>query len=617
MINKICTRTDGDGFTEYVMGALSWTGELRHEQPIILFGDADLFGRVARVSPFAQAIHSECFSWGEPFAEVGFEKMKEVVWDAYRLRTGDLPPTEFSALAVLHVRERGFDAHLGICRSHLASHRSVPFGTTSDADKHLWQDWRRNWNLREGWSDPADPWRRRLNDESPNFLTRSARELWREIDGAVCDAIRAGVILESDEIPRYLADIGCETNSDELGVIVQDGKSKLKMRTGKYRPGREFSEADRLEPETRSRGRTDVERELARIGPRLDCLRSRRAEMFGRRFGRRADPLDHAIRQHAGALDRDRDGGGADEAGGTVGEVPARDGAQCGPGVVDRPAVDAGSLARGLVGAALCGGECIPGVDPVLAVGQAAAGNDFRTAQRGQRVVAPQSCDGESQGERDGGGTREVANPNKDSRENSSEGDGERTNASVDPNTKQRGVPEGGSGENGILDGGDQKGETVNENDDDRLTRNLERVLGILQRARAALCSAQSQWGANPETEHSDLGATDDVDGTIDRSRSTNCEARGEDCDLGESEHRNARGDRRDAQPADAAGESLDIAIRYFEQALVEYEERFLFRHALECVNEDSMDHPVDEGRRTPGPVEHKPPTPKIDEWEL
>lgn len=298
------------GWARYVMGPQSANGDPRVAAPILLWGDPVAVEELAAASPFATQGFSCDFSWSEPAEKVPLEEATRVARDAADLFCADLPRHEFATTAVYHQRADGFDVHLAAAAMNLRLGLSFPFYTSSPFDEKLWWFWRRDQNLRNGWSDPEDEERRRLESPPPKYLSPTDRRTFREIDDHVCNAVDLGLVSSREALVEHLRRAGAAITSIKPHAITIQYSGRDFVFGGKKYSEQFFAPAA-AGPEQRNlhRGAVDSDRaEDHDYAARIADLRRRRAERFARRFRagrwrvagpdpRSADVRDHGIHQ--------------------------------------------------------------------------------------------------------------------------------------------------------------------------------------------------------------------------------------------------------------------------------------------------------------------------------
>ncbi len=193
MLAKFNRRSSDPTVVEYLLRAKDWKGNPRPASPEVVYGDPTVFDQSLRAASYSQQYLSGELSWGEDEDVVGRNAYMTVLHDFLRLLTGGQKLRDFSILAVLHKRLKGFDIHFVVSRLNLRSGLQFRFFRNTPHDRATFNTWRRIQNLSYGWTDPDDPECADLRSR-PSRYERSGdkRTAHTNLDDTVIQLIRNG-----------------------------------------------------------------------------------------------------------------------------------------------------------------------------------------------------------------------------------------------------------------------------------------------------------------------------------------------------------------------------------------------------------------------------------------
>lgn len=309
MIRLLFRRNSDAGVFTYLLGPVDSCGNRRTVAPELLFGDPELFGEHLRNCRLKQKYLSGALSWSESLQQVGRDAVNEVVQDAVGLLCADRDTKEFFTLGVLHERERGFDAHFVIGKTHLPTGLEFPLYSNSGFDRRLGRVWTNCTNLSHGWTNPDDRVGRSMRDFPGKYLDADERAQFVEIDEAVTDLVAAGIALNRDEVVGFLAGIGFSVlpHHNCIDVAGKTTPRSLRFKGAKYCADADYAALRRLggDRKNQSIGIRGAGKGTAGLSKELCEKRRRRRSEFAR-FDRprgggdfRA-PEDHPARRGRG-----------------------------------------------------------------------------------------------------------------------------------------------------------------------------------------------------------------------------------------------------------------------------------------------------------------------------
>jgi hypothetical protein len=163
MILKLFRRTTDPRLAPYPAGDTDGAGSARPHDPLLLDGAPGEFSDFIRGSSSKNRYLSLAFSWSENWDAVSQEAVMAAVRDGLDLLFRDTPAMDRVQLLYLHRRAKGFDIHAGVGRVSLRRGREMPcYSDLSPLDRATLETWQRHTNLKNGWSDPGDPARKRF-----------------------------------------------------------------------------------------------------------------------------------------------------------------------------------------------------------------------------------------------------------------------------------------------------------------------------------------------------------------------------------------------------------------------------------------------------------------------
>jgi len=287
VIEKSTKRVREREVIKYLMGFLTWAKVAREHAPELLFGNVDEFLAMVATTVAAKVYESDILSWSESLESVSKEKVRRVCLDYIRLKRGCLRSPEICSIVVLHQRNSGFDCHIVMLRTHLPADLSVSYSFHNKTDWHVKRVWRRIVNLQEGWSDPDDLGRHRVEQQPPQKMSLDDREPWSECDKKISEDVRRGIITNATELRAWLEESGYAYSEIEGGLEIVYEEKRMQFRGRKYRSDFKAVSIDTYPRENLRRDREAVSRELARLVPKLDHLRRCREAMYEGRYAGR------------------------------------------------------------------------------------------------------------------------------------------------------------------------------------------------------------------------------------------------------------------------------------------------------------------------------------------
>jgi hypothetical protein len=324
MLPKFNRRSSEGCVVEYLLRDTDWKGEPRLAPPEVVYGDPTLFDQSLSAVDYSQNYLSGELSWGENEEDVGSAKYMPVLLDFLRLLTGDQKLRDFSILAVLHKRLKGFDVHFVLSRLNLRSGLQFRFFRNTPHDRATINTWREIQNLTYGWTDPDDPECADLRSR-PSRYERSAdkRTAYTNLDDTVIQLIRNGSIRSRDDIVSVLSEKGATVHVHKHRLDLTYENTSLRLVGKKYSSRFDWSTVRRATVPRRSLSAGAIEHAIGELKSEFRTLRDKRANLLASEHARDArpvslDPMPYTVvtgsGSHARSHETGRDGGhlGAD-----------------------------------------------------------------------------------------------------------------------------------------------------------------------------------------------------------------------------------------------------------------------------------------------------------------
>lgn len=290
MIIKRNRRSSGTGATAYLLSLFNWLNEMRPAKPETLEGDQEIFEESTRISGYAQPYLSGEASWEEDYDKVGRKAALDCVMAFIRLLTAGMSLSEFALLVVLHRRKVGMDIHFLLSKVHLKTGLQFRFYRNTGYDDALKRTFQRHANLTNEWSDNEDPENASLKTHPSPYAKPGERRAHEEFDERMVQWVRSGLATNWDELVALIQSEGypLEEIKKENGIagikVTYEGHN-ITLLGGKYTPGFDYESARSRLSTRRKRSREDIDREMDKLGKKLDRYGSRRAEEYSAAFG--------------------------------------------------------------------------------------------------------------------------------------------------------------------------------------------------------------------------------------------------------------------------------------------------------------------------------------------
>lgn len=324
MLAKFNRRSSDPTVVEYLLRDTDWKRDARPAPPEVVYGDPPVFDQSLRAAGYSQQYLSGELSWGEDEENVGRKAYMTVLHDFLRLLTGGQKLRDFSILAVLHKRVKGFDIHFVLSRLNLRSGLQFRFFRNTPHDRATFNTWRRIQNLRFDWTDPDDPECADLRSR-PSRYERSEDQCAAHVklDDTIVQLVRNGSIRSRDDIVSLLTEKGATVHVHKHRLDLTYENTSLRLVGKKYSSRFDWSTVRRDAVPRRSLSPGAIAHEINELEQRFCTLRDRRATLLAREHARDArpvslDPMPYTVvtgsGSHARSHETGRDGGhlGAD-----------------------------------------------------------------------------------------------------------------------------------------------------------------------------------------------------------------------------------------------------------------------------------------------------------------
>lgn len=292
MITKLFRRWKEPGLTSYLLGNYDGDGRQRFCEPQILHGDPNMFDSWFVNCNYSVKYLSGVLSWGESYESLDPLKVEQVVAECLNLICDEHPLSEFPHLVVLHRRNTGFDVHFGLGCEYLKKGRSFPFISSSEAhnmDGQILGLWRRKINLLNDWSDPDDPWRKRLTSPPGAYVKDAESKIITQINKENEAMFSEGFIYNRDDLVDIMRRDGHVVEKSPNYISVETSKKRsLQLHGALYQEDSDYAYLLSIVNMDKPPVRTNVDAEIGRINCKLDKrmpIRKKRLARFVKSSG--------------------------------------------------------------------------------------------------------------------------------------------------------------------------------------------------------------------------------------------------------------------------------------------------------------------------------------------
>jgi hypothetical protein len=292
MLAKFNRRSSDLSVVAYLLRDTDWKGEPRPAPPEVVYGDPDRFDQSLRAANYSQQYMSGELTWGENEEDVGRDRYMPVLHEFLHLLTGGQRLRDFSILAVLHKRLKGFDIHFVLSRLNLRSGRQFRFFRNTPHDREMFNTWRRIQNLMYGWTDPEDPECADLRSR-PSRYERSSdqRDAHTKLDDTVVELVRNGSICSREDIVNLLKEKGATVHVHNHRLDLTYENTSLRLLGKKYSRRFDWSTVRRDAVPGRSLSSDVIALEIGDLEQRFCTRRDKRAKLLANEHARDARPV--------------------------------------------------------------------------------------------------------------------------------------------------------------------------------------------------------------------------------------------------------------------------------------------------------------------------------------
>lgn len=218
---------------------------VRDPAPVVVSGNTEITEKLIDSLDFKYKYTSGVISCAPENGFLSQKKEAELIASFEKTAFAGLERDQYSILWVRHVHQGHHELHFVVPRVELESGKSL--NIAPPGYKFLFGPWRSLWNEREGWANPDDPSRARVNKKPDFEVLITANNLRSGIKAAenprefiaeyLLAEIKRGAILNRSGIIKALTAGGLEISrqgSDYISIKVEAGAKAIRLRGAIY-----------------------------------------------------------------------------------------------------------------------------------------------------------------------------------------------------------------------------------------------------------------------------------------------------------------------------------------------------------------------------------------------
>ncbi|MDD5260315.1 MAG: relaxase/mobilization nuclease domain-containing protein [Methylacidiphilales bacterium] len=187
---------------------------VRNPTAMVLRGDPVITEELISTLDFSQRFCSGCLSFNEAITP---EKVTQHIEEFEEAISSGLPSNAINKLWVRHTDKGRTELHFLMPQINLLSGRQLTIYLDA-RDRRLMNALRDTINLREGYTRPDDPSRKKMTS-IPLRIAKASKDFISEIDALIQHEIAAGTITKRDDVVLYLEAQGYEIKRSKKGKL--------------------------------------------------------------------------------------------------------------------------------------------------------------------------------------------------------------------------------------------------------------------------------------------------------------------------------------------------------------------------------------------------------------